>query len=288
MAVLNKEGKDFEAVKPEDSVPHNITVRTEHLNLSVVKGKNRIPILRDINLTVRQGEKWGIAGESGAGKSMTMYALTSLLPEKSMEMTGSIFYREPDGSETDLLKMPYKDRHLYCSEKASLILQDSINALNPFEKIEKQWGETIRLHSRKELGKEEIQERILQQMERFGLSGGREVLKKYPHQLSGGMRQRIAIAMALESNSKLLIADEPTTSLDAINQRKIITFIDELCDKNKLTLLYISHNLGIVQDLCTHVAVMKDGWIIEQGRMEDVFYSPKEAYTKKLIEETLR
>ena len=260
-------------------------LEVRHLNLDIVNGRKSIPILRDVSFSVRDGELRGIAGESGAGKSMTMYCLTSLLPRKTVRTEGEILFRDEDGSTTDLLKLPWKERQRFSASHTCLILQDSINALNPFERIETQWTETALLHAPGE-DRAAIRDRILQQLDVFGIQGGEEVLRKYPHQLSGGMRQRIAIAMALESRAKLLIADEPTTSLDTINQRRIVEFIVELCKKRGLAMLYITHNLGIVQAVCGTVTVMKDGRIIEQGRTADVFANPQAEYTRTLLEGT--
>ncbi len=261
-----------------------VVLKIHHLNLSVLQGKQEIPILHDMDLEVCQGEHWAIAGESGAGKSMTMYALTSLLPDKSTKITGEICYLEPDGSYTDILKLPFQKRSRYCADKVSLIFQDSINALNPFEKIGVQWRHTLK-YRRPELNLSQQTEHMTKRLADFGISDS-GVLKKYPHQLSGGMKQRIAIAMALESDAKILIADEPTTSLDAVNQRKIVDFIQELCKKQGLTLLYISHNLALLNAVCDHAAVLKDGNIVETGSTEQVFYSPKHSYTQKLLKET--
>lgn len=263
-----------------------IVLKTEHLTLNLLREEGNIPILKDINLKIRRGERWGIAGESGAGKSMTMYALTSLLPQKSTDISGRILYREPDGTYTDIQSLPAAERTRYCSDKAALIFQDSMNALNPFERIETQWGETVRLR-RPGMSKKERAVHIAERLRRFGIAD-EQAARRYPHQLSGGMKQRIAIAMALESDASILIADEPTTALDAVNQRKIVDFIRTLCDERNLTLLYISHNLALLDDLCTHAVVLKDGAIIEQGPREQVLHRPAHAYTKKLIEETLR
>ena len=260
-------------------------LEVRNLNLDIVKDRRAIPILRDVSFSVEEGELRGIAGESGAGKSMTMYCLTSLLPRRTVQIRGEILFREEDGSRTDLLKLPWKERQRFSASHTCLILQDSINALNPFERIDAQWMETALLH-RPGGNRDEIRGRILRQLNTFGIHGGEEVLRKYPHQLSGGMRQRIAIAMALESPAKLLIADEPTTSLDTINQRRIVEFIVELCRERGLSMLYITHNLGIVQAICGTVTVMKDGRIIEQGRTDEVFADPQAAYTKALLEGT--
>ncbi len=261
-------------------------LKIQHLNLSVVKSGQAIPILHDINLEIHEQEWWAIAGESGAGKSMTMYALTSLLPEKSTLLTGEILYRESDGSYTDLLKIPFQQRSAYCAEKVSLIFQDSINALNPFETIGSQWRHTLHYRHPEMKKKEQIQH-IKKRLQQFGIPD-EQVIRKYPHQLSGGMKQRIAIAMALESDAKILIADEPTTSLDAINQRKVVDFIQKLCHDHGLTLLYISHNLALLDEVCTHAAVLQNGSILESGSSESVFHHPIQEYTRSLINETMK
>ena len=248
----------------------NFAVRIEHLNLRT-RGKKSAQILHDISLAIRRGERWGIAGASGAGKSMTVYAMTALLPG-SMEAEGRIvFGADPLGR--NLLDMKRSDRHRYCAGQVSVILQDSIHALNPYERIDRQWIPTVRLHH-PDMPAEAVRPHLLERLERFGIAGGEAVLAKYPHQLSGGMKQRVAIAMALESGAQVLIADEPTTSLDAVNQRKVIAFLDQICRENHLTLIYITHNLGIIEALCTHVAILRDGRIAEQGRVADVFRHP--------------
>lgn len=262
-------------------------LRIENLNITIKNGSKRFHVLKDVSFTVREGERWAIAGESGAGKSMTMNAMTSLLPEESTEMTGKILFSKKDGGWQDLLALSYKERRKFVSEQIAIIFQDSINALNPNERIMKQWEETIRLH-RPSLSQAELENHILDQMDIFGIRGGRETLQHFPDQLSGGMRQRIAIAMALESQARILIADEPTTSLDAISQRNTIEFIRKLLETKQWTLLFISHNLGILQSMCDHIIIMKDGAIVEQGTTDDLFYHPKETYTRQLVRETMK
>lgn len=258
-----------------------------NLCLDILNGRRAVPILRDVSFEVCEGETWGIAGESGAGKSMTMYCLTSLLPRHTSRIRGEILFREENGAYANLLEVPWRDRRRYCACKTCLILQDSINALNPFESIRTQWRETVRLH-RPDMNGAAVEAHLLAQLEAFGIPGGAEVLGKYPHQLSGGMRQRVAIAMALESQAKILIADEPTTSLDTINQRKVVDFIAGLCRSRGLTMLYITHNLGIIQAVCGYVMVMKDGMIAEQGETVAVFSNPGSEYARQLLDETRR
>ena len=261
-----------------------VILKINHLNLSIMRKKQKISILKDINMEIHRGERLAIAGESGAGKSMTMYALTSLLPDESTITSGEIFYREEDGSYTDILKMPYKKRSQYVSGKVALIFQDSINALNPFETIRAQWRHTLK-YCRPDMERKYQEEHMIARLGEFGIQDS-NVLIKYPHQLSGGMKQRIAIAMALETNAGILIADEPTTSLDALNQRTVVSFIKELCDKRGLTLLYISHNFALLDAICDHAVVFKNGEIIESASAEKIFHDPNHAYTRELLRES--
>ena len=323
--------------KSQTECPAEILLEVRDLSLWIRQGKCEISILDHLNFRICRGESWGIAGESGAGKSMTIHALTGLLPQGNVRMEGEILYSDRSERKTDVLRLSGEARQRYCCGQISLILQDSMNALNPYETVEKQWGRVIRLHRGRD---EDVWEHMIRLLPAFGLSGedssddavrwkcvgnwegsrnqkdsksrekienredaghrkkteneedvgSREdairLLKKYPHQISGGMKQRIAIAMALESPAELLIADEPTTALDALNQRRIADLIRTLCRERNLTLLYVSHNLGILKELCTHVMVMRDGKIVEQGRAEEVFGNPKHPYTKQLISQT--
>ena len=265
--------------------PGKPLLQVEDLSMWVKGDKGKIQILHELNFTVREGERWAIAGESGAGKSMTMNALTALLPQGAVEISGKIWYRQEDGSRVNVLELPYRERQAMLARQVAVIFQDSINALNPNERIVKQWSETVLLHH-PEMEKEALTQHLLSRMEIFGIHGGENTLRQYPGQLSGGMRQRIAIAMALESPGRILIADEPTTSLDAITQRSTVEFIRKLLDESGRSLLYISHNLGILRYMCDHVMILRYGYIVEQGESENVFSHPQHSYTQELISET--
>ena len=276
---------------------HEGVLRVENLSIWIKKTEGEAQIVHDASFCIGKGERWGIAGESGAGKSMMMSAVAALLPNGSTRMEGKILYRLPDGSWQDLLEIPYRKRSAFVSKRVAFIFQDSIHALNPNERIRRQWGETAVLHH-PGITKAECEEHLLERMELFGIRGGADTLGSYPHQLSGGMRQRIAIAMALESQSQagshepsvregIIIADEPTTSLDSISQRSVVDFIDRICEVGNKTLLYVSHNLGILQNLCEHLMVLKDGCIVEQGLSHDLYFNAQAPYTKAIVRETL-
>ena len=272
------------AICSEEESAAPVLLKTENLNL-IIHGKNRdIPILKDLNLTIRQGERWGIIGEAGAGKSMTLQTIAAFQKTDDFIVSGRVLYREQEGF-FDLLSLNRKEQRSYASHKVSMILQDSMNALNPFEKIQKQWEESILLHH-PTMRKEAMHAHMLHQMERFSVGGGEQTLNKYPYQLSGGQKQRIAIAMSLESKADILLADEPTTSLDSVSQRKVIMYLSDICRENGLTMLFVSHNLGIVSELCTHAAVMKEGIIVEQGPVKELFRNPKHTYTQYILAET--
>ncbi|MGL4791930.1 MAG: ATP-binding cassette domain-containing protein, partial [Anaerotignaceae bacterium] len=212
--------------------------------------------------------------------SMTMYAITGLLPEKNSTISGEIIFH----NQFNILKMNSKQKREFCSKNSAIILQNSINALNPNEKIYKQLMETVLLHNK--ISKQEAMKKILEVLKEVDIEPTEDNLNKYPHQFSGGMRQRIAIAMALQSPAKLLIADEPTTSLDAINQMKLAKLIKRICQQRNLSLIYISHNLGLVDIMCEKVIVIHNGEIVEEGLTKEVFSSPQNAYTKELVEGT--
>lgn len=276
-------------------------LRVEDLNVWVENGKDRIHIVHDASFRVKRGERWGIAGESGAGKSMMTKAVAALLPNGSTRIEGKILYRLEDGTWQDLLEVPPKQRHAFVSKRVAVIFQDSIHALNPNERIRKQWGDTVRLHH-PTVDKQACEQHLLEQMEIFGIRGGATTLQSYPHQLSGGMRQRIAIAMALESQSAfghdtadssqraggIIIADEPTTSLDSMTQRSVVDYIKGICEAGNKTLLYVSHNLGVLQYTCENLMVLKDGYIVEQGRARDLYFNAQHPYTRKIVLETLK
>ncbi|MDO4720310.1 MAG: ABC transporter ATP-binding protein [Peptostreptococcaceae bacterium] len=243
-------------------------------NLKVDIGK---PIIKGVRFEVAGSEKLGIFGQSGSGKSLTMYAVMDLLPEHAA-VEGKILL---DGK--NLLELSPTKRRKFLGKSVSMIFQDSINALNPYEKISRQILRTIKLHHG--LSKQAAREFAEQQLLEMGLEPKR-VLASYPHELSGGMRQRVFIALSLCARPKLIIADEPTTSLDTISQMRFIELMGEISEKRHLPLIFISHNLGLIAGLCDRVLVMSEGEIIEKGRVEDIFSCPKHPVTAEIVSET--
>ncbi|HPF30142.1 MAG TPA: ABC transporter ATP-binding protein, partial [Lachnospiraceae bacterium] len=195
---------------------------------------------------------------------------------KDMKKKGEIRF---EGQE--LLSLPRKELRLLQGDEIGMIFQEPMTALNPTMKIGKQVEESLYLH--RDLSRTERRELALSWLEKVELNDSERVYESYPHELSGGMRQRVMIAAAMVAGPKLLIADEPTTALDVTVQAQIIQLLKKINEKNNTAILFISHDLSLVKDLCDRVYVMKDGEVVEHGKSEDVFYHPMEDYTKQLI-----
>lgn len=234
-------------------------------------------VVHDLSFTLNEGEILGIVGESGSGKSMTAMAIAGLLSRKDMEKKGEIFY---DGK--NLLTCPRKELRQIQGKEISMVFQEPMTSLNPLQKIGKQVEEVLKIHT--DLSKEERYKKVLSILEDVELKNPEEICKKYPHELSGGMRQRVMIASAMIMTPKILIADEPTTALDVTVQEQIITLLKDLCRKRKNSILFISHDLSLVRQLCERVLVMQNGYLVEQGNVDEIFENPQEEYTKQLIE----
>lgn len=234
-------------------------------------------VVHNLSFSLDEGEILGIVGESGSGKSMTAMAIAGLLSRKDMEKKGEIFY-----NGKDLLTCPRKELRQIQGKEISMVFQEPMTSLNPLQKIGKQVEEVLKIHT--DLSKEERYQKVLSILEDVELKDPEQICKKYPHELSGGMRQRVMIASAMIMTPKILIADEPTTALDVTVEEQIIKLLKDLCKKRRTSILFISHDLSLVRKLCERVLVMQNGYLVEQGRVEEIFEHPKEEYTKLLIE----
>lgn len=251
-------------------------VNIEHERLSFFTPAGEVKALNDVNIHVKEGEVLGIVGESGSGKSVTAYSLMGLTAYPGKLLGGTLDFnghRINDMTEKEMQKMR--------GNEVSIIFQDPMTSLNPVYTIGNQIREVIKLHTDK--SKEEIQARAVELLELVGINEPQKRLKQYPHELSGGMRQRVMIAIALACEPKLLIADEPTTALDVTIQAQILELMMELKDKLGMAILMITHDLGVVASMCDRIAVMYAGNIVEYGTTDDIFYNPKHEYTKGLI-----
>ena len=232
--------------------------------------------VRGISLRVDEGEIMGLVGESGSGKSVTAMMIAGLLREDRVKTRGQILL---DGR--DMLAADGDDLLSYQGKDIGVVFQEPMSALNPVMRIGPQVEECLRVHTK--LSREERRELALQAMRDVDLDDVEEVYRKYPHELSGGMLQRVCIAAAIISRPHLLLADEPTTALDVTIQAQILELLKRLNRERDMSILFISHNLNVVRKLCTRVAVMQKGRIVEEGETEQVFHHPQDPYTQRLI-----
>ncbi|MDL2400755.1 ABC transporter ATP-binding protein [Rhizobium mayense] len=245
--------------------------------LSAVSDRdNGAPILRDIALTLERGEVRGLVGESGAGKSTIAKALLGILPRTVRVTSGSILFES-----RDLLKLPARDLRDIMGNEISLIPQDPQTALNPGRRIEAQLTDGLRL--KRGLSSRAARLRALKLLEEVHIHDPERVLRAYPHELSGGMRQRILIAAAFALEPKLVVADEPTTALDVTVQKQILRLIRGLQEAHGTAVIFVTHDLGVVAQICDTVTLLYAGKVIEEGRTAEVLGNPQHIYTKSLI-----
>lgn len=242
--------------------------------------------IRGINLDLQKGETVAIVGESGSGKSVTVKAAVGLLDSNATINSGEILYTYDDGhgqdKTVDLLKLSKKQlRTEYNGQRLAMVFQDPMTSLDPTMTIGKQIMEGMLLH--KHMPKDEARTKALQLLELVGITDAEKRFRNYPHQLSGGMRQRVVIAIALSAEPDILICDEPTTALDVTIQSKILDLIKQIQQKMHLSVIYITHDLGVVAKVADYVNVMYAGKIVEVGNVEEIFYEPRHPYTWGLL-----
>ncbi len=233
-------------------------------------------VVFDFDMHMDAGDIVGIVGESGSGKTMTALAIAGLLSRHDMQKKGQIIFEG-----TDLLHCERAKLRSLQGNDISMIFQEPMTSLNPVKKIGWQVEESLRIHT--DMTKEERYAKVIQTLTDVELDEPEKLYHMYPHELSGGMRQRVMIAAALICNPKLMIADEATTALDVTVQAQIIELLRSVNRKYKTAILFISHDLSLVRQLCEHVIVMYQGNIVEQGDTEEIFNHPKEEYTRNLI-----
>ena len=251
-----------------------VDIQNERLSFFTPVGE--VKALNDVSIRLKEGEVLGIVGESGSGKSVTAYSLMGLTAHPGKLVSGSLYF---NGHQIET--MSEKEMRKIRGNEISIIFQDPMTSLNPVYTIGNQIMEAILLHTDKK--KAQARERAKELLELVGINEPEKRLKQYPHELSGGMRQRVMIAIALACEPKLLIADEPTTALDVTIQAQILELMMELKDKLGMAIIMITHDLGVVASMCERIAVMYAGKIVEYGTAEDIFYRPRHQYTKGLI-----
>jgi len=262
-------------------------LKVENLSIHFEDRSEREEVVKNVSFAVENGDILGIVGESGSGKTMTALTIAGLLKKHAVLDGGRVWL-----DDTDLLGLSEKEMRRVQGNEISMIFQEPMTALNPTMRIGKQVEEALLLHSRRSrrdrggrlrMERREQRELALRALEEVELEHPEQLYKKYPHELSGGMRQRVMIAAAIVCRPKLLIADEPTTALDVRTQESILQLLKKLNRKYGMSILFISHNLRVVNTLCRRVLVMKDGQVVEEGDCAEIFENPQSEYTRELI-----
>lgn len=255
----------------------------KNLNVDFETDQGTVHAVRGITFSVGESEAVGIVGESGSGKSVTMYSVMGLLAANGKITDGSVKFR---GTEITEKSFPNHKSYEVCMEKIrgnemSMIFQDPMTFLNPVVKIGKQITEVIKNHEK--VSDAEAKRRVVELMAQVGIPSPEKRLNQYPHEFSGGMRQRIIIAIALANHPKLIIADEPTTALDVTIQAQVLDLIKEMKEKLQSSVIMITHDLGVVASLCDRIIIMYGGKIVETGSDREIFYEARHPYTKGLL-----
>ena len=261
----------------EDNNKKQKLLEAKNLHVSFFTPAGEVKAVNGISYEVDYDEVMGIVGESGSGKSVEAYSIIGLLQSPGKVMEGSITLE----GEDMLAKSP-SEMIDYRGSQVAMIFQNPMTCLNPVYTIGNQLTEALCAHD-KSISKEEADKRAMEMLEQVGINNVEKRMKQYPHELSGGMRQRVMIAMGLICHPKLLIADEPTTALDVTIQAQILELMKELQKKNHMGIIFITHNLGVVAEVCDKVSVMYAGKMVEQGPVDDIFYQPGHPYTMGLL-----
>lgn len=251
-------------------------LEVKNLSVAFSRRGNKLEAVRGVSLDVFPGEIVGIVGESGSGKSLTMKSVMGILPESAQRKADVLRL-----GNRNLLTISQDELYKVRGSEMTMIFQDPMTALNPLQTIGRHLEEVILRH--KKISKSEAREQSIRMLNEVGIPDAETRLKQYPHEFSGGMRQRVLIAMALSCEPKLLIADEPTTALDVTIQAQILDLLKELRDKHGTSIVLITHDMGVIATLCSRVYVMYNGKIMESASVGEIFYEAQHPYTKALL-----
>jgi peptide/nickel transport system ATP-binding protein len=267
---------------PTETGKDDFLLEVRNLRTSFSTEVGLVKAVDDISFSLKKGETIGIVGESGSGKSVAALSLMKLVksPPGIVE-GGEIIFNSPSLAKVDITKLSNKEMRLIRGNEISMIFQEPMTSLNPVFTCGDQVMEAILLHQN--VGKKEAKERTIRLFKEVQLERAEEIFRSYPHQISGGQKQRVMIAMAISCNPEVLIADEPTTALDVTVQSTILDLMKRLRDNNNMSIIFITHDLGVVAEIADRVLVMYHGKIVEQGTVWDIFANPKHPYTKGLL-----
>jgi peptide/nickel transport system ATP-binding protein/oligopeptide transport system ATP-binding protein len=263
--------------------PHEVLLGTEKLCVTFGTQEKPVRAVREVSLAIRPGEVVALVGESGSGKSTIGHALMGLFgPDDSVELRGAAHLVDKHGRRRDLVALSQREFRSVRGEDVAMIFQEPLSSLNPVFSIGTQVVEAIRTH--RSVSVAAARERAMELLGELGLPNPSKVMENYPHQISGGMRQRVMIAMALACEPSLLIADEPTTALDVTIQAQIVDLLKRMQAATGMAILFITHDLGLVAEIADRAYVMYAGQIVETGTVRDLFAAPHHPYTRALLE----
>ena len=251
-------------------------LQVKNLHTSFFTDAGEVKAVNGISYNLDRGKVLGIVGESGSGKSVSAYSIMRILTDTGRVTEGQVLF-----NGEDILKYTPQQMQSFRGSKISMIFQDPMTCLNPVFTVGSQLREAIRIHT--DRNKEQVHARALEMLQLVGVNEPEKRLKQYPHELSGGMRQRVMIAMALACEPYILIADEPTTALDVTIQAQILELMQSLQKKMGMAIIMITHDLGVIADMCDEIIVMYAGNVCERGTADEIFYNPRHEYTKGLI-----
>lgn len=252
-------------------------LRLDHLRIAFGQGASTHVAVHDVSLTVGIGEIVGLVGESGSGKSLTCRAVLRLMPSDGQITAGSVSF-----AGREVISMSKRELRDLRAHQVGMIFQDPFTSLNPTLRIGKQLMETLRVNAG--MTKAAARERAIELLTQVEIPRPEERMRAYPHEMSGGMQQRVMIAMAMASDPRLLIADEPTTALDVSTQAQVLALLRSIRDERGISILIVSHDFGVIGSLCDRVVVMYGGYVVESGTVEEVYGSPAHPYTRALID----